>query len=198
MVNDANTRQANAERLLAESLMKVEVLAAEVTALKTLLLTSTPSMPNPHLHPQIDQRRTGGTSDESIFTKKHKRSPSHFNLKYGRECSPPESPTKEHKSLGYGGEREATDCDHHRDSSGSKVTPELEIDPRLNEEFLKWKLKPSIDKKDPFVARIFSEDIDFCLDFPNCELGGKVRQAVLDGTVFIEAISDKTKLLFPK
>lgn len=32
----------------------------------------------------------------AIFTKKqHRRSPSHFNLKYGRENSPPSSPVKE-------------------------------------------------------------------------------------------------------
>ena len=33
----------------------------------------------------------------SLFTKKHRRSPSHFNLKYGRENSPPESPVKEQR-----------------------------------------------------------------------------------------------------
>lgn len=35
----------------------------------------------------------------AIFIKKHRRSPSHFNLKYGRENSPPESPSKEYKPL---------------------------------------------------------------------------------------------------
>jgi hypothetical protein len=33
----------------------------------------------------------------SLFSKKHRRSPSHFNLKYGRENSPPESPVKEQR-----------------------------------------------------------------------------------------------------
>ena len=33
--------------------MQVEVLQAEVSALKALVLTSTPSAPNPHLHPHI-------------------------------------------------------------------------------------------------------------------------------------------------
>jgi hypothetical protein len=32
-----------------------------------------------------------------LFTRKHRRSPSHFNLKYGRENSPPESPVKEQR-----------------------------------------------------------------------------------------------------
>ena len=101
MVREANQRQANAERLLEESRMKAEVLAAEVAALKTLVLTSTPARPNPHLHPQI----AGGHPDDGhqtqnggIFAKKHRRSPSHFNLKYGRESSPPDSPQREQRT----------------------------------------------------------------------------------------------------
>lgn len=53
MVREANIKQACAEKSLKESLMQVEVLSAEVAALKALVLTSTPSRPNPHLHPQI-------------------------------------------------------------------------------------------------------------------------------------------------
>lgn len=102
MVREANIRQATAERLLEESRMKAEVLAAEVAALKTLVLTSTPARPNPHLHPQIDTRvRNSSNGDDcqaSLFTKKHRRSPSHFNLKYGRENSPPDSPQKEQRT----------------------------------------------------------------------------------------------------
>lgn len=46
MVKEANLRQAAATRELKESSMKVDVLSAEVAALKTLVLTSTPSHPN--------------------------------------------------------------------------------------------------------------------------------------------------------
>lgn len=56
MVHEANIRQAAAERALKESKMQVDVLTAEVAALKALVLTSTPSRPNPHLHPQIGNR----------------------------------------------------------------------------------------------------------------------------------------------
>lgn len=60
MVRAANEKQAAAEKSVAESQMKVEVLTAEVAALKTLVLTSTPSRPNPHLHPQIGKEEAGG------------------------------------------------------------------------------------------------------------------------------------------
>lgn len=76
MVREANVRQATAERLLEESRMKSEVLAAEVAALKTLVLTSTPSRPNPHLHPQIDMKGravNGEENQQGLFTKKHRR-----------------------------------------------------------------------------------------------------------------------------
>ena len=114
MVRDANVKQVVAEKALKESQMKVDVLTAEVTALKTLVLTSTPSMPNPHLHPQIDSSKVRDEGTTYIltlihslyldiifftgvvfFSKKHRRCPSHFNLKYGRENSPPDSPEKE-------------------------------------------------------------------------------------------------------
>nr|XP_012228841.1 PREDICTED: guanine nucleotide exchange factor for Rab-3A-like [Linepithema humile]XP_012228842.1 PREDICTED: guanine nucleotide exchange factor for Rab-3A-like [Linepithema humile] len=204
MVREANVRQATAERLLEESRMKSEVLAAEVAALKTLVLTSTPSRPNPHLHPQIDTKGRVGNGEESqqgLFMKKHRRSPSHFNLKYGRENSPPESPVKEQRPpLPIDKETLEKDWKRDREKEKEKECKDfgLEVDPRVHTEFLRWKANPCVDKSDAFVARVFKEDIDLCLDFPNKELGAKVRQAVLDGIIFIEAVSDKTKLSFPK
>ncbi|XP_011639042.1 guanine nucleotide exchange factor for Rab-3A-like [Pogonomyrmex barbatus] len=204
MVREANVRQATAERLLEESRMKSEVLAAEVAALKTLVLTSTPSRPNPHLHPQIDTKgrvSNGEESQQGLFTKKHRRSPSHFNLKYGRENSPPESPVKEQRPpLPIDKETLERDWKREREKEKEKECKDfgLEVDPRVHTEFLRWKANPCVDKSDPFVGRVFREDIDLCLDFPNKELGARVRQAVLDGIIFIEAVSDKTKLAFPK
>ncbi|XP_039294522.1 guanine nucleotide exchange factor for Rab-3A-like [Nilaparvata lugens] len=100
MVREANVAQAAAEKALKESHMQIDVLTAEVAALKTLVLTSTPSRPNPHLHPQIDpkSKEDHGGNGSGLFRKQHRRSPSHFNLKYGRENSPPDSPAKEQKA----------------------------------------------------------------------------------------------------
>ncbi|KAF6216975.1 hypothetical protein GE061_001326 [Apolygus lucorum] len=178
MVREANVKQACAEKSLRESLMQVEVLSAEVAALKTLVLTSTPSRPNPHLHPQLKEDASGG-----LF-KKHRRSPSHNNLKYGRDASPPYSPVKENRTA-------STDTADAKDSA-------LEVDPVLHKEFLAWKQAPSTDKTDPFIARIYKEDIEYCLDFSNAELSRQVREAIATGEVFIEAVSDKTKNNFPK
>ncbi|KRT80634.1 hypothetical protein AMK59_6339, partial [Oryctes borbonicus] len=188
MVREANEKQAAAEKALKESQMKVDVLTAEVSALKTLVLTSTPSRPNPHLHPQIDPR--GKEEGAAIFAKKqHRRSPSHFNLKYGRENSPPDSPVKETVPIVPSQQQQQQDV---LEQDG------LEVDPILHGEFLAWKQNPSLDKTSPFIKRVYEEDINLCLSFNSVELSEKVRTAVEAGTIFIEAISDKTKTMFPK
>ncbi|KAG1675295.1 Rab-3A-interacting protein [Nymphon striatum] len=56
MVRVANVKHATAQKHVKEANLKIEVLQAEVQALKTLVITSTPSMPNPKLHPQIDSK----------------------------------------------------------------------------------------------------------------------------------------------
>ncbi len=53
---------------------QIDILQAEVTALKALVITSTPSMPNRHLHPQLEPRAG------SAFVKGHRRSTSHHNF----------------------------------------------------------------------------------------------------------------------
>lgn len=62
---------------------QIEVLQAEVVALKQLVLTSTPSSPNKHLHPQI--AATMSTEKEKPksskpFWKTHRRSTSHHEF----------------------------------------------------------------------------------------------------------------------
>lgn len=60
-------------------LLQIEVLSAEVAALKNLVLTSTPSSPNKHLHPQIDNSNKKDKVGKP-FWKTHRRSTSHHQL----------------------------------------------------------------------------------------------------------------------
>ncbi|CAI9594647.1 unnamed protein product [Staurois parvus] len=53
MVREANMKQAASEKQLREAHGKIDMLQAEVSALKTLVITSTPSSPNRELHPQL-------------------------------------------------------------------------------------------------------------------------------------------------
>ncbi|XP_046395481.1 guanine nucleotide exchange factor for Rab-3A-like [Ischnura elegans] len=189
MVREANEREAASERALKECRMQADVLTAEVAALKALVLTSTPSRPNPHLHPQI-----GGAAPKeegTSFNRKHRRSPSHFNLKYGRESSPPESPSKEPQTQQLVA---ATVVD----AAQVACKEEWEVDPVVLQEFTIWRTQPTIDLSNPFIARVFREDINPSLAFTNEEVGEKVLAAAMDGQIFIEAIPDKTKILFPR
>lgn len=72
------------------------------------------------------------------------------------------------------------------------------MDPNVHQEFLAWKQKPSLDKRHPFIKRVYEEDINLCLNFSNVSLSEKVTTAVESGTIFIEAVGDKTKTMFPK
>lgn len=67
MVREANVKQAAAEKQLKEAQGKIDVLQAEVSALKTLVLTSTPSSPNRQLHPQLQS--TGSRAASSRHTR---------------------------------------------------------------------------------------------------------------------------------
>lgn len=68
----------------------------------------------------------------------------------------------------------------------------------FHKEFLEWRKNPVMDKADPFVNRIFREDITMCLDFSNKELLERVVRAVEDGSVLVESVGDKAKVIFPK
>uniref|UniRef100_W5MJB7 Uncharacterized protein n=1 Tax=Lepisosteus oculatus TaxID=7918 RepID=W5MJB7_LEPOC len=65
MVHEASRKQAAAEKQLREAQGKIDVLQAEVSALKTLVLTSTPASPNPQLHPQLLPPARGGAPRRS-------------------------------------------------------------------------------------------------------------------------------------
>lgn len=51
---------------------QIDVLQAEVTALKTLVLTSTPSSPNHQLHPQLLSPKSKGASSRPGGHTRHK------------------------------------------------------------------------------------------------------------------------------
>ncbi|XP_077452849.1 guanine nucleotide exchange factor for Rab-3A isoform X4 [Stigmatopora argus] len=75
MVREANVKQAGSEKQVKEAQGKIDVLQAEVTALKSLVLTSTPSSPNRQLHPQLQVPVTKQTDSvlyaEFLMWKEH-------------------------------------------------------------------------------------------------------------------------------
>ena len=134
-------------------------METEVSALKTLVITSTPSMPNKHLHPHIG----------SHHNHNHRLSTE------GAE-SAPSSPCKD-RSLNSLSEHEH----EHRS-----------IDPVLRAEYLAWKKAPTMSSSNIFLARIYKEDVDPCLDFPAKFLSLAVRQAIHDNILCLSPCKPDT------
>ncbi|XP_074534468.1 guanine nucleotide exchange factor for Rab-3A [Halichoeres trimaculatus] len=162
MVNEANVKQAGAEKQLKEAQGKIDVLQAEVTALKTLVLTSTPSSPNRQLHPQLQSPGTRGA---------HKHI-GHIRNKSASGAFPP-SPGKPDPSV----------------SNQPGAKEDREMDSILYAEFLMWKEKPSLDRSSAFVSRIYREDICPCLSFTRSELSQLVQSAVENNSLTIEPVA---------
>lgn len=173
MVREANMKQAAAEKRLQEATLKVEVLQAEVSALKALVLTSTPSRPNAHLHPQLGRHR-------------HRRSPSNYELATCRPPSPPSqgAPTTATAMPGAG---------HTTGSDNGSSTDLSEADPVCQREFARWQegtkeVAGGEHGGDPFVARLYREDVLPCLHFPGAQLAAQVLRAIEDNCITIEAV----------
>ncbi|NXH10131.1 R3GEF factor, partial [Bucco capensis] len=95
MVREANTKQAASEKQLKEARGKIDMLQAEVTALKTLVITSTPSSPNRELHPQLQ------SPSKAVFRKGHGRNKSTSSAmgSAGSQSGAPEASSHERKEV---------------------------------------------------------------------------------------------------
>ncbi|XP_052239118.1 rab-3A-interacting protein-like isoform X2 [Dreissena polymorpha] len=174
MVQDANIKRMHTEKLLQEASHQVEVLQAEVVALKQLVLTSTPSSPNKHLHPQIANGEPGSKDkkekkDKGLkpFWKTHRRSTSHHQF------------TQEDRSIAEAQHEAMTDrC--------------TEMDEVCFEEFCSWRQTPTMSRNCPFIARIAAEDICTCLNFSNTHLAERVLTCVENNSLAIEPMAGDT------
>lgn len=159
MVREANMKQAASEKQLKEARGKIDMLQAEVTALKTLVITSTPASPNRELHPQLLSPTKAGPR------KGHSRHKSAL-------CPAVSCPAAGHSLAA------ATTADKEG----------REVDTTLFAEFQAWKEAPTLDRTSPFLDRVYREDVGPCLDFTMQELSALVRAAVEDNTLTIEPV----------
>uniref|UniRef100_A0A672KK40 RAB3A interacting protein like 1 n=1 Tax=Sinocyclocheilus grahami TaxID=75366 RepID=A0A672KK40_SINGR len=142
------------------SSLTIDVLQAEVSALKTLVLTSTPSSPNRQLHPQL---LSPGPSRASSRLRGHTR-----NKSASGALQLPAEPTP-------------TDVATNREDK--------ELDSVLFAEFLSWKETPSLDRSLALISRVYREDIGPCLSFTCSELSQSVQCAVENNSLTIEPVA---------
>ncbi|XP_040837919.1 guanine nucleotide exchange factor for Rab-3A isoform X5 [Ochotona curzoniae] len=210
MVREANMKQAASEKQLKEAWGKIDMLQAEVTALKTLVITSTPASPNRELHPQLlsptkagprkghSRHKSTGSSlcpavcpavGHSLTTDKEGKEPGlppllslllcvipsravHLTYEPAWQlppAEPPEAPT-----------------------SATSLSLSRQVDTTLFAEFQAWRESPTLDKSNPFLERVYREDVGPCLDFTMQELSALVRAAVEDNTLTIEPVALRT------
>ncbi|KAJ7401903.1 Guanine nucleotide exchange factor for Rab-3A [Pitangus sulphuratus] len=188
---------------LTASLFEIDMLQAEVTALKTLVITSTPSSPNRELHPQLQSPSKAG------FRKGHGRnkSTSSAMVTAASQNVAPEPVSRECRESGfpallslllcilpgkaihitYEPGWQALGADASSSSSSSR-----QVDSTLFAEFQAWKESPTLDKSCSFLDRIYREDVGPCLDFTRQELSELVRAAVEQNTLTIEPVASQT------
>ena len=138
---------------------QVDGLETEVSALKALVITSTPSMPNKHSY-QSHHRATSDTNVGDVS----------------------------HVSPGSPGARSRDSVD-----SGSGDTHDKHFDPVIRQEYLSWKKSPVMNETDPFLSRIYQEDINPCLTFPATELSSRVRVAVHENNMCLIPVKPDTQ-----
>uniref|UniRef100_A0A8C9V313 RAB3A interacting protein like 1 n=1 Tax=Scleropages formosus TaxID=113540 RepID=A0A8C9V313_SCLFO len=165
MVHEANVKQAAAEKQLKEAQGKIDVLQAEVEALKTLVLTSTPSSPNRQLHPQLQSPGSRGGSARTGLGHIRNKSASGASVVGVGDSDPCPVPARP------------------ADKEGR------ELDSLLYAEFLAWREEPSLDRTSAFLSRVYREDVEPCLSFTCSELSQSVQLAVENNTLTIEPVA---------
>ncbi|XP_064019519.1 guanine nucleotide exchange factor for Rab-3A isoform X2 [Pogoniulus pusillus] len=193
MVREANTKQAASEKQLKEARGKIDMLQAEVTALKTLVITSTPSSPNRELHPQLQ------SPSKAVFRKGHGRNKSTSSAMVSaasQNVTPQSSGLPALLSLLFciiPGKAVHLIYEPAWQALGADASlPLQQVDSILFAEFQAWKESPTLDKSCSFLDRIYREDIKPCLDFTKQELSELVRVAVEQNTLTIEPVAAQT------
>ncbi|XP_040894000.1 guanine nucleotide exchange factor for Rab-3A [Toxotes jaculatrix] len=204
MVRDANVKQAAAEKQLKEAQGKIDVLQAEVTALKTLVLTSTPSSPNRQLHPQLQPSGTRGaykhagghtrnkSASGAFLSSPGKPQPSSVSIqpaaKEDRESAVPALLSLilclvpgQSVNVAYGS--------YWQERGEGLGIDSRQMDSVLYAEFLMWREHPSLDRSTAFLSRIYREDIGPCLSFTRSELSQLVQSAVENNSLTIEPVA---------
>ncbi|KAE8606923.1 hypothetical protein XENTR_v10010930 [Xenopus tropicalis] len=195
MVREANTKQVGSEKQLQEALGKIDMLQAEVTALKTLVITSTPSSPNRDLHPQLL------SPSKNALRKGHARNKSAgcaVLASPAPTAQPTPSESKEFSAVPSllslllcivpGKVVHITYEPGWPLPEDSSSSFSRQVDTLLYSEFLAWKESPTLDRYCPFLSRIYLEDIKPCLDFAKRELSDQVLTAVEGNMLSVEPV----------
>ncbi|KAH9413615.1 RAB3A interacting protein [Dermatophagoides pteronyssinus] len=218
MVYSANVLRDRAEKELHEANLKIDMLTAEVQALKLLVITSTPSKPNAHLHPQLNCSNSSSTLPTSGSHHHHHQKSNNNN---NNTPSPKQKQSKHHQSMpkkspsnyelisnskSFEQTKLSTiDDDNNNDDIDEQFDDINEIDPVFYEEFQEWRKCPTLEPIcSNFMKRIYDEEIYPVFNFKNKHLTSLVLRSIESNTLTVEMIgnnnnnNEQKKLPFPK
>ncbi|XP_063072910.1 rab-3A-interacting protein isoform X2 [Engraulis encrasicolus] len=174
MVREANVKQAAAEKQLKEALGKIDVLQAEVAALKTLVLSTSPTSPTKEMPP--------GTI-KAPFKKGHARNKSTSSAMLGsqQETSAPQPIVRDCKEV---------DSLLFSEFKAWKEEPSLERSCCFLERIYKEDIYPCLtfSKSEDLTLKSGPEDVYPCPTFSESELGSAILEAVERNTLSVEPV----------
>lgn len=184
MVHEANVKRAAAERKSREAYGKIDALQAEISALKMLVLTSTPSMPLP---------QAAAPAKKSSILRKSKSSMK-LSIQGHHRTHSLQGPITMSADAGVSPTANGTSPNSQGAMTPSPSTEAKEIDTLLLHNFQNWREAPSLSVDNPFTRRIFTEDIQPCLSFTNADLSLQLQASIEKNMLCIEPINAKTAI----
>lgn len=176
MVNEANMKQYIAEKKSKEAKGEIEALRTEVSALKSLVLTSTPSNPNPECHPQlIKKKKDVLVSPLRKNRLLRKRSPQHAPQAKPKSPEPGTSDTK------MGQETDMV--------LKTQLHLWLEDSEAVNGAKSSATDEAGVASNHLFLERIDHEDVIPCLTFSNSVMSQRILDNVRNNSLTIEPLS---------
>ncbi|KAH9501811.1 RAB3A interacting protein [Dermatophagoides farinae] len=213
MVYSANVLRDRAEKELHEANLKIDMLTAEVQALKLLVITSTPSKPNAHLHPQLNCSNSSSSSSSSTMmastlpssgSHHHRQNQKSNNNNSDNNSKSPKQkrsmPMKSPSNYELTSNSKSTEqimmmvnklpaIDDENDFDDQIDDGITEIDPVLYEEFQEWRKCPTLEPIcSNFMKRIYDEEIYPVFNFKNKNLTSLVLRSIESNTLTVEMI----------
>ncbi len=189
--------------------MKIDGLETEVSALKALVLTSTPSQPNKHLHPQLGSpSQQQEKKDKKTQQSPKKVSESSFSRsRLFNGLSSPERTAASAVAAQKGAQSGSVALDKSKGLSvaapvvfaavteADDPASQASMDPTLRDDFLRWRRSPTLSRSDsPFIDRVFREDVDPCLSFPNSALSALVAAAIAENGLSLTPVKECSRV----
>uniref|UniRef100_H2YGK9 GDP/GTP exchange factor Sec2 N-terminal domain-containing protein n=1 Tax=Ciona savignyi TaxID=51511 RepID=H2YGK9_CIOSA len=191
MVYDANMKRHKAEKKVTEANGLIEALRLEVEALKSLVITSTPSNPNPTSHPQLIKRKEASP----IKSLKLPKNWSKEKLKDSTTLEIPKQEFKVNQPIDFNVQKEVDSTLQAELSSWLEANLSSRKGCGCGRQTVQQMSQCVGMSQSTFLQRVLKEDMTPCLDFNNGELSDQVSKSIHSNSLSVEAIPCSEEVL---